>query len=135
MVATVAHPGAAVSQLFQVAAGAGFMPGWQLGERLGVAQSCADGSTPLLLAATGTDVVGGEYFGPANGIMGAPRRDAACFTNVPGFTNLKPSRSARAPVAAARLPLSRGSLTLALSAASTVLCVRYGFGRAARCAS
>ena len=76
VVATVAHPGAAVSQLFQVAAGAGFMPGWQLGERLGVAQSCADGSTPLLLAATGTDVVGGEYFGPANGIMGAPRRDA-----------------------------------------------------------
>ena len=72
--ASCAHPGVAVSQLFQVAAGASFFPGWHKMGSAGVAQSPQDGCTPLLLAATGADVRGGEYFGPANGAKGPPAR-------------------------------------------------------------
>ena len=69
VIATAAHPGVAFTQLVQVAAGANplwdYLPSWHryvpAAEAVGVAQSCADGSTPLLLAATDADAVGGEY--------------------------------------------------------------------------
>ena len=83
VIATAAHPGVAFTQLVQVAAGANplwdYLPSWHryvpAAEAVGVAQSCADGSTPLLLAATDADAVGSEYYGPAKHVVGAPRRD------------------------------------------------------------
>ena len=83
VIATAAHPGVAFTQLVQVAAGANplwdYLPSWHryvpAAEAVGVAQSCADGSTPLLLAATDADAVGGEFYGPAKHVVGAPVRD------------------------------------------------------------
>ena len=74
---TAAHPGYSLTQLQQVAAGAstGMMgyalASWDKAIERGFAQTAADGSTPLLMAATG-EVPNGTYTGPKNYAKGPP---------------------------------------------------------------
>ena len=77
----VAHPGISLSQLFQVAAGSTWLMTptyrssmWFL-QKTGVAQSVADGCTPLLHVATTEGVNGGEYFGPQYTFVGPPAKE------------------------------------------------------------
>ena len=81
IMSVAAHPGFAMSQLFQVAAAANPLMAATFGASvripmlLGVAQSAADGCTPLLRAATGGDVRGGEYLGPRYSAFGDPVKE------------------------------------------------------------
>ncbi len=82
IMSVAAHPGFAMSQLFQVAAAANPLMAATFGASvripilLGVAQSAADGCTPLLRAATGGDVRGGEYYGPRYSAFGEPVKES-----------------------------------------------------------
>lgn len=72
VISLACHPGWAITNLANSSTG---KLGKYLKNNSQKGQSAADGSLPLLMAAVGKRVENGDYWGPENGLTGAPKKD------------------------------------------------------------